>query len=168
MGECVLPFDDLGQADLVNPDVMSGDGLHPRMKWVHTGFVSVGIGEKEMAHGWFPISAYGSILLICHHLHGIASGGEKDDAVQFAYGSHEMSVEAVVLLGEQLSLLEEALRSLSPQARDIFLRNLINGEKPEQLARRYPTLKPHTISQIVFRAKQRVRAAWSVSWRSCG
>ncbi len=82
----------------------------------------------------------------------------KDNALQVGFGVHETSLEDGVVLHERLSEVRQALRCLSPQARDIFLRNLIEGEKPEQLALRYPALKAHTISQIVFRTKQRIRS----------
>lgn len=83
---------------------------------------------------------------------------ESDEYVQFANGYFAESVEESVVLREQIAAVYQALRYLSPQAREMVVRSLIGGEKPEQLASSFPRLKPHSISQAVFRAKQRIRA----------
>lgn len=50
--ECVFPFDALAQSNLVNPDVMTNDSLHPCVEGVHAVFIGMGIREKEVGHGW--------------------------------------------------------------------------------------------------------------------
>lgn len=65
--------------------------------------------------------------------------------------------EDEVSLREQLSALDRALQKLKPSERELLLRRLLGGEKPEALAEHYPWLNPRSISQTLFRAKKTVQ-----------
>jgi RNA polymerase sigma factor (sigma-70 family) len=69
--------------------------------------------------------------------------------------SQEGSLEDEVILKEEFLALDQALRPLKPEAREIFLRWLM-GETPKQLALVYK-IKPHSISQGISRIKQQIR-----------
>jgi RNA polymerase sigma factor (sigma-70 family) len=81
------------------------------------------------------------------------------DRFLFTYILVGDSPEDVLLLKEQLSLLDRALQRLKPYEREILLRRLMWGEKPEELTLSYPALKPRSISQLVLRAKKTIQSA---------
>lgn len=71
-------------------------------------------------------------------------------------GSGQESVEAEVILREQMSALDKALRTLKPQEREILMRWLM-GETPRELALAYH-MKPRSVSMLLLRAKAKIEA----------
>jgi RNA polymerase sigma factor (sigma-70 family) len=71
-------------------------------------------------------------------------------------GTAETGIEEDVILREQLSALDQAMRELQPREREILMRRLM-GETPQQIALAYQ-LKPRSISMVVLRAKEKIEA----------
>ena len=84
---------------------------------------------------------------------------ESSDDMEEQRPSQAQGVEEQVIRREQMERIHRALDDLKPQPRRLVLRALMDSEKPEQLAKSFPHLKLHSISQAVYRAKQRVRVA---------
>lgn len=85
---------------------------------------------------------------------------ESPNTLDYFLRSQGLAVEGVehqVVIRQQLAELDKFLQTLKPRDRDIVLRRLLYEEKPEELARRYPTLKNQSISQLVFRARKIMR-----------
>jgi RNA polymerase sigma factor (sigma-70 family) len=68
--------------------------------------------------------------------------------------SGQESVEDEVILREQMSALDKAMRTLKPQEREILLRWL-TGETPRELALVYK-MKPRSVSMLLLRAKDKI------------
>jgi RNA polymerase sigma factor (sigma-70 family) len=64
------------------------------------------------------------------------------------------SVEDEVILREQMSALDRAMRTLKPHEREILLRWLM-GERPRELALAYQ-MKPRSVSMLLLRAKGKI------------
>jgi RNA polymerase sigma factor (sigma-70 family) len=72
------------------------------------------------------------------------------------WGLHHDSPEETVVLHEQLSALDRALRILKPHEREMVVRWLM-GEPPRELARVYQ-MKPRSVSMLLLRAKGKIEA----------
>jgi RNA polymerase sigma factor (sigma-70 family) len=80
------------------------------------------------------------------------------DELLFTYGLSHNTLESEVILRERISTVDKALRALKPQDRELLIKRLMWEQKPEELARDYPDLKPRSISQSLVRAKVIIRS----------
>ncbi len=67
---------------------------------------------------------------------------------------HEL--EEQVILREDVEALRNALEDFQPREREIIIRRYLWQEKPIELAKQFPSLKPRSISQLLLRAKKRL------------
>jgi RNA polymerase sigma-70 factor (ECF subfamily) len=79
------------------------------------------------------------------------------DLFMYANGLVTSSAEDVSLLRERLTDLDAALQELSARDREIMLATLLDNADRGQLASQYD-VEENTISQIVWRAKAKLRA----------
>ncbi len=79
-----------------------------------------------------------------------------DDLDQFLaeWQESEEGIEERIVLREQLSALDAAMRTLKSQEREILMRWLY-GETPRQLALTY-RMKPRSISMLLWRAREKI------------
>lgn len=87
------------------------------------------------------------------------SDDADDDLEQFLAewgATNGDSVEETVVLRQQLAALDQAMRTLKPQEREILMRWLM-GETPRELAPTYQ-MKPRSISMLLLRAKDKIEA----------
>jgi RNA polymerase sigma factor (sigma-70 family) len=83
---------------------------------------------------------------------------DNDDLERFPaeWNAGHGGVEDDVILHEQMSALDQAMRSLKPLEREILMRWLM-GERPRQLALAYH-MKPRSVSMLLLRAKAKIEA----------
>jgi RNA polymerase sigma factor (sigma-70 family) len=122
-------------------------------------------GEDKLYH-WLRAIAFNHVRNLGRAQRQTVSFDEFDDNAEagpnldyflFANALVDDSVEDEVLLREQLAGLDQTMQSLRPQERELLVRALVWRETPEQLAQVYG-IKPRTISQILWRAKQRIQS----------
>ena len=89
-------------------------------------------------------------------------GGISLDAFLILNRLIEDSTEETVEVREQLAALAQALQSLDPRDREIFCRRYIYQEKPLDIARDYPMLKPRSVSQNLTRTRQKILALYDM------
>lgn len=82
------------------------------------------------------------------------------DLFLYANGLVTRSAEDVTVLRERLSDLDVALQGLSARDREIFLATLLDDADRSELASQYD-VEENTISQILWRAKGKLRAQLS-------
>lgn len=81
-----------------------------------------------------------------------------DSECEGYYGYYAEATEQIVIRREQLAAIFQVIGGLKPQVQHLLLRCLL-GEKPETLVASFPHLKRRSISQAMFRARRRIRAA---------
>lgn len=67
---------------------------------------------------------------------------------------HEL--EEQIILREDVEALREALSDFQPREREIIIRRYLWQQKPIELAKHFPSLKPRSISQLLLRARKRL------------
>jgi len=67
---------------------------------------------------------------------------------------HEL--EEQIILREDLEALQDALADFQPREREIIIRRYLWQQKPIELAKLFPSLKPRSISQLLLRARKRL------------
>ena len=59
-------------------------------------------------------------------------------------------------LREDLEALRDALADFQPREQEIIIRRYLWQQKPMELAKHFPSLKPRSISQLLLRARKRL------------
>lgn len=67
---------------------------------------------------------------------------------------HEL--EEQIILREDIEALRKALSDFQPREREIIIRRYLWQQKPIELAKHFPSLKPRSISQLLLRARKRL------------
>lgn len=66
------------------------------------------------------------------------------------------ALEEQIILRQDVEALREALLDFQPREREIIIRRYLWQQKPIELAKHFPSLKPRSISQLLLRARKRL------------
>ncbi|MBZ0276899.1 MAG: sigma-70 family RNA polymerase sigma factor [Anaerolineae bacterium] len=116
-------------------------------------------GEEHLYH-WLRVIAYFHVRnYVRRHKPETYLDELDDQELDHFIHDHRLygdNPESEALRQERMLVFNQALRELDARDREIFMRRVVLGEKPRELALRYG-LKPETVSQILFRAKQKLQ-----------
>lgn len=123
-------------------------------------------GGEKLYH-WLRVISLNHVRARCRKLPPISldaaeaeceANGKTLDLFLHAHGLSIPSFEDELERQEQINDIGNALRSLKPQARALFVKRYLWQQKPRSLAQEYPSLSAHEISQKLFRARRQIRS----------
>jgi DNA-directed RNA polymerase specialized sigma24 family protein len=114
-------------------------------------------GEEKL-YRWLRAISVNHVRSLQHQQDTAMMSNEGDGGC-LARGCYAEATEQTIIRREQLAAVYLALSRLKPQARNLVIRCLLWGEKPEELTAMFPHLKARSISQALFRAKRQIRTA---------